>query len=130
MDLGIVIPWLYQQVVSMEDYLLIEDPPGSAQRLVYWHEEKLGPRPTEAQLRDAWLPALKAQKIAEIRSRAAEEAEKVLPLRQAVYLTRTRASLADARLTAWEAVCKKERDLIGYINNPARTEPEVAAVHW
>jgi hypothetical protein len=121
MQRGTVLAYLYPGPDPPVDYDV------SNGEIVRWNEATLGPRPTEAQLRDAWLPALRAQKVAEIRRRAAEEAEKAAPVRQVIYLTRTR--VADPRLLAWEAVCKKERDLVAAAEK-ATTEEEVLAVKW
>jgi hypothetical protein len=59
-DVGAAIAQLRPDAVVERDYSVADN------ALTHWDEATLGPRPTEQQLRDAWLPALKAQKVAEM----------------------------------------------------------------
>ena len=101
---------------------------GDGQYIAYWNEAKLGPRPTDQQIRGAWIPALKAQKIAEVRRRVVSECESLMPVYEMLYCIRARIN--DPRLTTVDGISKKGRDMETWINDPARTEAQLQAVSW
>lgn len=120
---------------STQDFEIFTDPEGR-QTIVRWNEERLGPRPTDQQIQDAWIPALKAQKEADlIRAANADyEAIFVAPIEKDYILIRRVANLqitaahqqkmADAR-AVFEALEAKIRSV-----RQATTEAEVEAVTW
>ena len=126
MDIGAVVMRLYPDA-DPSDFSVSQEP-GEQPKITRWNEATLGPRPTESQLRDAWLPALKEQKIVEIRRRVVSEADAVMPVWEFIYITRAR--IADSRTTTLEAIAKKGRDMETWINDPARTEAQLQTVSW
>lgn len=63
MNIGLAIQHLYPN--SDGDYEVFTRTDG-VQEISRWNEAALGPRPTDQQLQDAYLPALKEQKEAEL----------------------------------------------------------------
>jgi hypothetical protein len=122
MDVNEILRRMYPQADEVTDYVVQDE------RIIYWNEATLGPRPTDQQLQDAWIPALKAQKIAEVRRRVVTEADAVMPVWEFIYITRAR--ITDSRTTTLEAIAKKGRDMEAYINHSQRTEAELLAVSW
>jgi hypothetical protein len=56
----------YPNADPLRDFAVQDD--GDGQKLVFWNEARLGPRPAPTQLESAWLLALKDQKSDEIAS--------------------------------------------------------------
>lgn len=119
------IEHLYPKARAGEHYLLRATQEGSV--IEYWNDS-LGPRPTTAALDAAWLPALKARKIAEIRAGVVRDCEAIMPVWEFIYVTRAR--LTDSRVSQLETIAKRGRDLEAYVNDARRTEQEVEAVLW
>jgi hypothetical protein len=125
MDTGTILARLYPDADPLTDYT------AAGNQIVHWDDAKLGPRPTEEELRDAWLPALKAQRVAYVRRRAVEESEKTMPVYELIYLIRNRIS--DARLTTLDEIAKKGRDLeaaIGAATSEAEIEAALKNAGW
>lgn len=120
MDMMAVLRYLYPDADDVTGFVV------RGGELVEWNLD--APQPTEAELQAAWIPALKAQKIAEIRRRVVSECETLMPVYEMLYLIRSRTS--DPRLSEMDALAKKGRDMETYIKQSNRTEEELEAVDW
>lgn len=122
MDKGQALAYLHPSANPPADYYL----DGQTGQIAHW-ESKLGPRPTDQQLKDAWIPALKAQKKSEIRARVVSECEALMPVYEMLYCVRAR--VVDPRLATLDAIAAKGRVLEARAN-AAATEADLLAVVW
>lgn len=124
MEIGLTLDW---QFPNSRDYEVSVDPTTGQQRITSWNSAKLGPHPTDQQLSDAWIPALKAQKVAEIRAHVVSECEALMPVYEMLYVIRAR--VVDPRLAQMDQIAKKGRDLEVRVN-AAATEADMGVVVW
>jgi hypothetical protein len=142
-NLGIVTAFLYPEAHPTTDYEIRDDAGESGPHIARWDEKKLGPRPTEQQLADAEVPALKARKRREIAMAASRayrdafsadgeylELEKDLIL--ILFLTgrtnQLNAAQRAAAQQAQEAVAKRRQKFSEIA--AAETVEEIEAVEW
>lgn len=124
MEIAAAILHMYPQADALSDFKVIQEP-GAAPRRGEWN--LAAPRPTDRQLADAWIPALKARKIAEFRARVVSESEALMPVYEMLYCTRAR--ILDPKLLTLDAVAAKGRNLEARVN-AAATEADVLVVAW
>lgn len=105
-------------------------------KITYWDAEVLGPQPTEQQLQDAWLPALKAQKEAEL-IRAADAEEKTIWTAEIEFkyvlirriMGQTISASQQQKAQAVLAIFTKLETKVGQVR-VATTEAEVQVISW
>lgn len=119
MDVMAVLRRLYPNADDVMGFVVVGG------KLVDWNLD--APRPTDQQLADAWMPALKARKIAEIRARVVSECEALMPVYEMLYCVRVR--VVDPRLAQMDVIAAKGHTLEARVN-AAATEADVLAVVW
>lgn len=129
MQLGMTLGYMYPyEPVPPMNYEVVSG------GITYWNAAVLGPRPTEQQLQDAWLPALKTQKRLEIRRAAFTEQDTYLApgYEDRDYIHIILAAVQnkpDPRQAALLNIKTKLDSKLAEIN-AATTEAEVEAVTW
>jgi hypothetical protein len=100
-----------------------------------WDESVLGTRPTDTQLADNWIDALRHLKRREMRRAAFAEMDTHLmdgyPERDLIFIILDKAQgINDPRLPTLADIRKRLKDKEAYIRDPARTQAELEAVSW
>lgn len=100
MNLSAAIQELYPTAVFGEDYTVRDD--GKGQYIDLWNESRLGPRPTDAQLAEAWFRVAVKMKAAEFTERQVIEIEK--PYLSQVKSNKPNAWLVDMLVDIAQAI--------------------------
>lgn len=130
MNISDSIVSLYPEAIFGLDYEVRDLSDGRGPRISAWNETKLGPRPTQAQLDAAALPAAKARRKAELSREATRRDRALFPdsedvALEAVLLVGTN----DPRLATMRTI-KQTLDARRAAVDAAATEAAVGAVVW
>ena len=129
-ELGLILEYLHP---GKEEHYEIRGS-DNGPYLFAWNEATLGPQPTKADLQAVWIPALKEQKMTEVRRRAEAETEAVMPRyareRAGRDMARGRSPRTERQVSDLDAIADKAMQMEDYINDPARTEAELLVLNW
>lgn len=126
MEPGVVLAYLYPGADPSE--LSVAKERGEEARITHFDEGSLGPQPTQAELEEAYLPAIREQKRTYIRAEVNRRASGIMPIWEFVYLTSQ--GISDPRMSDLQDIARRGRELEAYIDDPARTVEEIEAITW